>query len=98
MLTWLQSQNPLPVGSKCIWGFPPKNPAMFSPLSLGPYFAGQAHSVNFGCRSRCVAKPDIWFFGDFASTLSAFYKGESQEKKVPGDWKEQRFLPSSPAH
>src|SRR5260370_38373196 len=29
---------------------------------------------------------------------SAFYKGESQEKKLPGDWKEQRFLPGSPAH
>jgi len=30
--------------------------------------------------------------------ISAFYKGESQEKKLPGDWKEQRFLPGSPAH
>jgi hypothetical protein len=30
--------------------------------------------------------------------LSAFYKGESQEKNFPGDWKEQRFLPGSPAH
>jgi len=29
---------------------------------------------------------------------SAFYKGESQEKKLRGDWKEQRFLPGSPAH
>src|SRR5258707_12614002 len=27
-----------------------------------------------------------------------FYKGESQEKKLPGDWKDQRFLPGSPAH
>jgi hypothetical protein len=25
-------------------------------------------------------------------------KGESQEKNFPGDWKEQRFLPGSPAH
>jgi hypothetical protein len=31
-------------------------------------------------------------------SVSAFYKGESQEKKLPGDWKEQRFLPGSPAH
>ena len=29
--------------------------------------------------------------------VSAFYKGESQEKRLPGDWKEQRFLPGSPA-
>jgi len=27
-----------------------------------------------------------------------FYKRKSQEKKFPGDWKEQRFLPGSPAH
>jgi hypothetical protein len=32
------------------------------------------------------------------SAITAFYKGESQEKKLPGDWKEQRFLPGSPAH
>src|SRR5258708_20613070 len=32
------------------------------------------------------------------SPVSAFYKGESQEKKLPGDWKEQRFFPGSPAH
>jgi hypothetical protein len=32
-------------------------------------------------------------FDDFTSTVTAFYKGESQEKKLPGDWKEQRFLP-----
>jgi hypothetical protein len=31
-------------------------------------------------------------------TVSAFYKGESQEKNFPGDWKEQRFLSGSPAH
>jgi len=30
--------------------------------------------------------------------LTAFYKGESQEKNFPGDWKEQRCLPGSPAH
>jgi hypothetical protein len=30
--------------------------------------------------------------------VSAFYKGESQEKKLSGDWKEQRLLPGSPAH
>jgi hypothetical protein len=35
---------------------------------------------------------------DCAYRVSAFYKGESQEKKLPGDWKEQRFLPGSPAH
>ncbi|MGA7189737.1 MAG: hypothetical protein WBY66_14665, partial [Candidatus Acidiferrales bacterium] len=29
--------------------------------------------------------------------VRAFYKGESQEKNFPGDWKEQRFLPVSPA-
>src|ERR1700733_9430854 len=32
-----------------------------------------------------------------AWTVTAFYKGESQEKRLPGDWKEQRFLPGSPA-
>jgi hypothetical protein len=32
------------------------------------------------------------------SPITAFYKGESQEKKLPGDWKEQRFLLGSPAH
>jgi hypothetical protein len=32
------------------------------------------------------------------STVRAFYKGESQEKNFPGDWKEQRFLTGSPAH
>jgi hypothetical protein len=26
--------------------------------------------------------------------VSAFYKGESQEKKLSGDWKEQRFCPA----
>jgi hypothetical protein len=26
------------------------------------------------------------------------YKGESQEKKLPRDWKEQRFVPGSPAY
>ena len=31
-------------------------------------------------------------------TVTAFYKGESQEKNFPGDWKEQRCLPGSPAH
>ena len=30
--------------------------------------------------------------------VTAFYKRESQEKKLPGDWEEQRFLPGSPAH
>jgi hypothetical protein len=30
-------------------------------------------------------------------TVRAFYKRESQEKNLPGDWKEQRFLPVSPA-
>jgi hypothetical protein len=35
---------------------------------------------------------------DFKFPITAFYKGESQEKKLPGDWKEQRFLPGSPAH
>jgi len=30
--------------------------------------------------------------------VTAFYKGESQGEKLPGDWKEQRFLPGSPAH
>ena len=29
--------------------------------------------------------------------ITAFYKEESQEKRLPGDWKEQRFLPGSPA-
>ena len=31
------------------------------------------------------------------SPVTAFYKGESQEKNFPGDWKEQRFLSGSPA-
>jgi hypothetical protein len=30
--------------------------------------------------------------------ITAFYKGESQEKNFPGDWKEARFLSGSPAH
>jgi len=30
--------------------------------------------------------------------VTAFYKGESQGKKLPVDWKEHRFLPGSPAH
>jgi hypothetical protein len=33
-----------------------------------------------------------------SSGYRVLYKGESQEKKLPGDWKEQRFLPGSPAH
>jgi hypothetical protein len=37
-------------------------------------------------------------YQDFTCPVTAFYKGESQEKKLPGDWKEQRFLPGSPAH
>jgi hypothetical protein len=44
-----------------------------------------------------------WFFHSAhlippKNSLSMFYKGESQGKKLPGDWKEQRFLPDSPAH
>jgi hypothetical protein len=31
-------------------------------------------------------------------TVTAFYKGESQEKNFPGDWKEHRFVSGSPAH
>jgi hypothetical protein len=31
-------------------------------------------------------------------TITAFYKGESQEKHFPHDWKEQRCLSDSPAH
>jgi hypothetical protein len=30
-------------------------------------------------------------------SVTSFYKGESQEKKRPRDWKEQRFLLGSPA-
>jgi hypothetical protein len=29
---------------------------------------------------------------------TTFYKGESQEKNFPGDWKEHRFVSGSPAH
>ena len=36
-------------------------------------------------------------YQDFTFPITAFYKGESQEKRLPGDWKEQRFLPGSPA-
>jgi len=32
------------------------------------------------------------------SAVTAFYKRKSQEKNFPGDWKEQRFSPGSPAH
>jgi hypothetical protein len=32
------------------------------------------------------------------SPVTPFYKGESQGKKLPGDWKEHRFSPGSPAH
>ena len=31
-------------------------------------------------------------------TVTAFYKGESQGKKIPGDWKERTCSLSSPAH
>src|SRR6266481_6797075 len=31
-------------------------------------------------------------------TISAFYKGESQEKNLPGDWKERTCSLCSPAH
>src|SRR6266481_9056019 len=31
-------------------------------------------------------------------TISAFYKGESQGKKFPGDWKERRGSLCVPAH
>jgi len=37
-------------------------------------------------------------WADFKFPVTAFYKGESQEKKLPGDWKEQGFLPGAPAH
>src|SRR6266404_9531729 len=46
------------------------------------------------CRTVCLQA----LASDVTSPVSAFYKGESQEKKLPGDWKEQRFLPGSPAH
>jgi hypothetical protein len=32
------------------------------------------------------------------STVTPFYKGESQEKNISGDWKEQKYLPCFPAH
>jgi len=32
------------------------------------------------------------------SPVTAFYKGESQGKKIPGDWKERTCSLSSPAH
>jgi hypothetical protein len=54
-------------------------------------------------RSPCIAV-NAWFvlighvpYQDFNCSVS-FYKGESQEKNLPSDWKEQRFLPGSPAH
>jgi hypothetical protein len=31
-------------------------------------------------------------------TITAFYKGESQEENLLGDWKEQRILLVSPAY
>jgi hypothetical protein len=40
----------------------------------------------------------IGYLGTGTNFSSAFYKGESQEKKLSRDWEEQRFLPSSPAH
>jgi hypothetical protein len=38
----------------------------------------------------------VWYAS--SKPVTAFYKGESQGKKLPGDWKEHRFLPGSPAH
>jgi hypothetical protein len=38
------------------------------------------------------------FWPNSIRPVSAFYKGESQGKNFPGDWKEQRLLPDSPAH
>src|SRR6267378_5464992 len=35
---------------------------------------------------------------DFSCPVSAFYKGESQGKKFPGDWKERRGSLCVPAH
>jgi hypothetical protein len=44
--------------------------------------------MNF--KNRITGK---WLF-----SITAFYKGESQEKNFPGDWKEHRFVSGSPAH
>jgi len=40
----------------------------------------------------------FWFFPVPKWKVTAFYKGESQEKKLSRDWKEQRFVLGSPAH
>src|SRR5712664_540158 len=34
---------------------------------------------------------------DFTCPVSAFYKGESQEKYFTGDWRERRCAPGDPA-
>jgi hypothetical protein len=52
---------------------------------------GTVNSREVGLPEKCFLIKSTW-------TISAFYKGESQEKKLPGDWKEQRFLPGSPAY
>jgi len=48
----------------------------------------------------CVALPDMWFWVDFTSPVSAFYKRGCQEKHFSRDWNTQRELvsPSSPSH
>jgi len=35
---------------------------------------------------------------DHSSLVTAFYKGESQGKNYPGDWKERKCSPCFPAH
>ena len=55
-----------------------------------------SNSTDSSCVAQMYARK---FFASAARrrTVTAFYKGESQEKRLPGDWKEQRFLPGSPA-
>src|SRR5271169_3366980 len=61
-------------------------------------------TVGLNAETKKVSAPsrrgrmslDIPFYR--TSPVTAFYKGESQEKNFPGDWKEQRFLSGSPAH
>ncbi len=63
----------------------------------GSYSESEARWTFRLAKSWFVGKPDK-FVPVPTWTVTAFYKGESQERKLSRDWKEQRFVPSSPAH
>jgi len=74
--------------------------ANISTTSSGNLFmAAQPTRIEPEVNRIClISRAEKWISGNFTLPVSPFYERESQEKNFPGDWKEQRASPCSPAH